>query len=186
MQLDTQMLFATASLSCGALNTILAAFTTAGDHGLVWLIAAAVLLLNKQTRKTGWMLLFSIALAYIIGDTIIKETVMRARPFQQIEGISLLIPPPDGYSFPSGHTSSSFAALVVFYAAMPKMRIPAMVYALLIAFSRVYFMVHFPFDVLAGALLGIGCAYFVMAIFRRRKLPIDLYALDFPTCRSYF
>ena len=174
-QLDTLMLFGTASLSCGFLDALLPVFTAACDHGLIWLVTGAVLLLGRKTRRTGWMLLLSVALIYIVGDTILKELVMRPRPFVRFEDAALLIPPPSGSSFPSGHTSSSFAALSVLYARLPASRVPASVFALLIAFSRVYLFVHFPFDVLTGALLGIACAALVLSIFRKTTPPVPLY-----------
>ena len=69
--LDLQMLFGTAAgLSCGFLNSLLPAFTLTDSKGLIWLLCGFVLLLDKRTRRYGWMLLFSVALAYIIGDQV--------------------------------------------------------------------------------------------------------------------
>lgn len=173
---DLQMLFGTAAgLSCGFLNSLLPAFTLTDSKGLIWLLCGFVLLLDKRTRRSGWMLLFSVALAYIIGDQVIKYLVARPRPFAEFGVSNLLIPTPDGYSFPSGHASSSFAALAVIYATNKKMRIPAAVYALLIAFSRVYLFVHFPSDVLAGVILGTLCAYLIMMVFNHFQIPRPLY-----------
>lgn len=178
-QLDQGMLFGTAAgLSCGFLNFILPALTAAGNTGLVWLIAGALFLLDKRTRRCGWALLFAIALVYVCGNVILKDLVMRERPFTAYNVPYLLIPPPDGYSFPSGHAASSFAALTVIFSMHKKMRIPASIYALLIAFSRVYLFVHFPSDVLAGALAGTGSAYAVMALMRRFSPPRLLYEME--------
>ncbi len=170
--LDQSMLFGTAALSCGFLNFLLPAFTTIDNKGVIWLLAGFVLLLDKKTRRAGWMLLFSIALTYLIGNVFLKEFIARERPFAVYGVTDLLIPAPNGYSFPSGHASSSFSALTVLYATNRKMRIPASVYALLIAFSRVYLFVHFPSDVLAGALLGAGCAYLVMKLAKQPHAPL--------------
>lgn len=174
--LDRVMLLGTAvSLSCPLLDLLMPAFSVINDHGFIWLLLGALLLLQKRTRKAGWMMLLSIGLAYIFGNLILKELVMRARPFEQFNISQLLIAPPDDYSFPSGHTSSSFAAVTILFATKQKSRIVAAVYALLISFSRVYVFVHFPTDVLFGAVLGITCAYITCAMFRRSKAQELLY-----------
>ncbi|MEG1753703.1 MAG: phosphatase PAP2 family protein [Christensenella sp.] len=171
--LDQSMLFGTAAaLSCGFLNILLSAFTTIGNGGVIWIIITLVFLLDKRTRRCGTALLFAIALTYIIGNVIIKDLVMRERPFVFYGVSQLLIPAPHGFSFPSGHAASSFAALTVIYSCYKKLRLPAAICALLIAFSRVYLFVHFPSDVLAGAVLGSVCAYIILAFnhFRPRTL----------------
>ena len=62
------------------------------------------------------------------------------------------------HSFPSGHATVAFACATVLALAVPRLRVPFFVLAALIAFSRVYVGVHYPFDVLAGAVLGVGLA----------------------------
>jgi undecaprenyl-diphosphatase len=62
------------------------------------------------------------------------------------------------HSFPSGHATVAFACATVLALAVPRLRVPLFVLAALIAFSRVYVGVHYPFDVLAGAVLGVGLA----------------------------
>lgn len=178
--LDQNMLFGTAvGLSCGFLNVLMPAFfSSTASVAALWIITALVFLCNKKTRQCGLALLLAIALTYVVGDAILKDLVMRERPFI-VYGVSeLLISKPPSYSFPSGHAGSSFAALTVIFSMYKKMRIPASVYALLIAFSRVYLFVHFPSDVLAGALLGIGCGYAVMALMRRFSAPRALYEME--------
>ena len=77
-----------------------------------------------------------------------------------IRGLIPLITPPTDYSFPSGHTAASFAVGVLLFRKLPKRYgIPALVLAALIGFSRLYLGVHYPSDVLAGALLGTGISY---------------------------
>lgn len=66
----------------------------------------------------------------------------------------LLIPPPGDASFPSGHTAASFAAVFALKASGSPLWKPALLWALLIAFSRLYLYVHWPSDVLGGAVLG--------------------------------
>lgn len=83
-----------------------------------------------------------------------------AGPYDCIRGLIPLITPPTDYSFPSGHTAASFAVGVLLFRKLPKRYgIPALVLAALIGFSRLYLGVHYPSDVLAGALLGTGISY---------------------------
>ena len=85
----------------------------------------------------------------------IKPLVGRIRPYDINTAVGLLIPRPTDFSFPSGHTGASFAAAAALEDSNYRLRIPAWVLAVLIAFSRLYLYVHYPTDVLAGAMLGI-------------------------------
>ncbi len=168
-QLDQSMLFSTTiGLSCGFLNAvILAFFTSTASVAALWLLACAALLLDQKTRRCGLALLLAVTLAFMVGELTLKNTIMRDRPFVFYEVTDLLIKKPGSFSFPSGHAASSFASLTVLYTMCRRMRIPAAIYALMISFSRVYLFVHYPSDVLAGALLGIASGYLVMALMNR-------------------
>lgn len=178
--IDQIMLFSTAAFfSCGFLDILMPAFfSSTAMAAALWLCVVGAFFCDRQTRRCALALFLALALTYVAGDVILKNLVMRDRPFVLYGLSELLIAAPHSYSFPSGHAGSSFAALTVIFAMNKKMRIPASVYAILIAFSRVYLFVHFPSDVLAGALLGIGCAYVVMAFMRRFSLPRALYEIE--------
>lgn len=148
------------------LDSFFSRITHLGDAGTVWILIAVILLFTKRYRKAGLGMLLTMLIAYILGDLIIKPLAGRARPFTYRD-IKLLIPPPGQYSFPSGHSASSFGAAVFLYLCNKKLGIPAFVLAALIAFSRLYLYVHYPTDVLGGILLGTACAVFVFCVFRR-------------------
>ncbi|MEG0251188.1 MAG: phosphatase PAP2 family protein [Christensenellaceae bacterium] len=175
-ELDLSMLFAASVwLKCLVFDVFMPIITLVGNKGILWIIVAVVLFCNKKTRKSGYALALTILLCYIIGNVFLKELVMRPRPFETLGITQLLIAAPDGFSFPSGHATSSFAALCVLYATQKNLRIPAAIYAMLISFSRVYLFVHYPTDVLCGALLGIGCGYFVLYLLHQFKAHPPLY-----------
>lgn len=140
------------------INSILIFFTVIGNWGTVWIILAAVLLCFRQTRLAAVGMLLALLLGVVAGEVVIKNLVCRLRPYIQL-GVPLLIPPPITYSFPSGHTMSSFAAATVLAKKYPKWGILAFFVAILIGFSRLYLFVHYPTDVLAGAVLGIICGF---------------------------
>jgi undecaprenyl-diphosphatase len=124
-----------------------------GNWGMVWIIAALVFIILKKHRQLGINLLLSLLLCTLIGNTLIKPLVERVRPCNVNMLYALLIARPEDFSFPSGHTTTSFGAAVTIFYYNKKMGVWAFVLAALIAFSRLYLYVHYPSDVLAGALL---------------------------------
>ncbi len=142
------------------LDPIVIFITSLGDKGFIWIVGTILLLIPEKTRKIGWMSALALLGSLMLNNNLIKNLVARPRPFTVLSDLSILIPRPGEFSFPSGHTSSSFAAAAVFYRHLPKkIGIPALVLAGLIGFSRLYVGVHYPTDVLAGAVMGILLSY---------------------------
>lgn len=115
--------------------------------------------------------------AIIIGGTVIissaitgllKYTIQRERPFVTYPDINH-ITPEDSYSFPSGHTSTAFALATSVTIAYPKWYVatPAYLWASSAAYSRMHFGVHYPSDVIAGALIGSGSAWLCYQLNKR-------------------
>lgn len=97
----------------------------------------------------------SLVLEVLCCNIILKPFVARTRPCDVNAAVQLLVPRPSDYSFPSGHTGASFAAASSLLFGKNRMWIPSLILAVLIGFSRLYLYVHYPSDVLAGALIGI-------------------------------
>jgi len=145
-------------------------FTYLGDKGLIWIIISLILISIKKYRKEGIVLLSALVLATILGEGFLKHLVKRPRPFLEVQSIKLLISKPSSYSFPSGHTTSSFAAAGVLGYYFKKYKVYFFTLAILIAFSRLYLFVHYPSDVLAGIILGLLSSGVVLKMFNKRKV----------------
>ena len=136
------------------LDPVMTAVSSLCDHGEVWILLAVILLAFKKTRRTGVVLAVALALDLIAVNGVLKPLIGRVRPCTVNPSVPLLIPCPADGSFPSGHTASSFAAAGALWATGSRLRVPALILAALIALSRLYLYVHWPSDVLAGAILG--------------------------------
>lgn len=146
--------------TCGFLDATLPVITKLGNSGIFWIILALVLLVFKRYRKTGVKMAIALILMLIVCNIILKPTVARIRPYDINTGISLLVERLSDFSFPSGHAMAGFAAaFCAVFAKIKHIWIPSVILASIIAFSRLYLYVHYPTDVIAGIVLGIGLAY---------------------------
>lgn len=163
------------------MDKIMTAFTYLGSYGLIWILLAVLLLSSERTRKNGVIMAVSLIGCLLVGNIILKPLIGRIRPCDVNAAVDLLIKKPLDASFPSGHAMSSFAGAmcIMFYSI--KYGIPAMILALIISFSRLYLYVHYPTDILAGAILGILIALLSKKIVetylsRKNSMVIDRFA----------
>lgn len=147
------------SISCDFLDFIMPLITHLGDVGVVWVVLALILLCFKKTRKAGMSMGIALVFGLIIGNLTLKPLVARVRPYDFDTSIMLFIPKESDLSFPSGHTLASFEGAFALFLRHRRAGIFAIILAFMIAFSRLYLMVHYPSDVICGMVLGIIFAY---------------------------
>ena len=140
----------------GFLDAIFLFFTNlSGSIGQLWLIVGIILLIFKKTRRTGAAVLISYAGVLLFGELILKHAIVRPRPCQIDQAFAMLVDRPTSSSFPSTHAAFAFGAATAIFMKYKKVGAAVFVVAALIAFSRLYLFLHFPTDVLFGAILGI-------------------------------
>ncbi len=143
-------------LQCKALDVFFSTVTKLGDSGIFWIILSIVLMLFKKTRKTGLTVAISLVIGLILCNLTLKPLIARTRPYLADPSLILIIPPESEFSFPSGHTVCSIESAVAIFLHNKKWGVPAIILAVLIAFSRLYLTVHYPTDVIFGAILAVG------------------------------
>lgn len=153
-----------ANLWCPILDTLMPIITLFGDAGIFWIAVALVFLFTRKYRKTGLGMAIALIMGLLVCNIWLKPLVGRIRPYDfQMEYFAKEIPLLAGgmhdFSFPSGHTIASFEAAVVIYLNNKKLGIPALILAVLIAFSRLYLYVHYPTDVIFSIVLGTAFAF---------------------------
>ncbi len=150
------------------LDTPMLIVSTVTRVGALWLVAAAALAIAKRISWGNFgRLVLTLALGGILTEYVVKPAVHRARPYVTSPTVAVIGEPPGGYSFPSGQTTSAFAAALVLTKAAPATSIVWWIVAVSVAYSRVYVGVHYPLDVVAGAAFGILIAALVLTLTSR-------------------
>lgn len=154
------------------LNYIMKYVTYIGEFGAGAFVSAILLLIFRKTRWAGAAVAIAFILDVLIVNVILKFSVNRARPWQTYPDLgfhefhlSIGVREPTDSSFPSGHTASLFCAAVALVMYYKVKGLPALGVAVLVAISRIYLCMHFPTDVLGGAVIGSVCGaagYFLM------------------------
>ena len=162
LQLDGQLLVAIQGLHVAWLDPVVSFYTKMGDAGILFIALSLAMLLYRPTRKAGALALGAMVLGLLVTNVTIKPLVERARPWTVLP-IVPLVTEKDPNSFPSGHTCAAFAAAMAWVRTLPRERdrICAVAVAGLMGLSRLYVGVHYPTDVLVGAVIGALCAWVV-------------------------
>ena len=137
------------------LDKIIPVITKLGNNGYIWIAIALFMLCIAKYRYYGGVLAMSLVINVIICNVLLKPLVGRIRPCDINQAIVLLIPRPIDFSFPSGHTTAAFTAATILFFMNKKLGIVVYAFSTLLAFSRLYLYVHYPSDIVCGAILGV-------------------------------
>lgn len=136
--------------------------------GIVYFVAALSILVQSRAKYSQWVLLgfFAGITTYLLNDLVLKILTGRLRPFQVLEGVKFLGTSPQSFAFPSGQSAVAFAiATIVWRSALPKkLKIIFLVFAFIVAVSRVYMGHHYPSDIVLGGILGSLIAWAIIKI----------------------
>lgn len=176
------------NLRCFFLTPIMVGVSTLGNYGIFWilillgLVAGAYYMKThdkdaEQTRvitRMAIVTLISLCICFCVSNLFLKTVVGRIRPYEVIEELITLVRRPIDSSFPSGHSSNSFAVATAFFLTVPKKQrwlgILLLVLAALTALSRLYVGVHYPTDVLAGTGIGILSGFAGVTLYDKKQL----------------
>lgn len=165
-QLDGSLLLWIQTLHLSWLDPLVAAFTSLGNAGMLWIVLSLAMVCWRPTRKAGILALLAMVLGLLVTNVTIKPLVERPRPWLDLP-ITPLVVEDDPHSFPSGHTCAAFAAGMIWLRTLPWNwgRRLAVVLAVCMGLSRLYVGVHYPTDVLAGAVIGSLCAWIAWKLY---------------------
>ena len=154
------LLFIQNNIRCDFLTPIMEFVSLICEYGILWIVTGLIMLCMKRTRKCGIIVLTALLLSLIVNNAILKNLIMRVRPYDIMNELTYLGIKPNDYSFPSGHTAASFcAAFSIAQNRPPRYGIPALLMAALVAVSRLYLGGHYPTDVAAGIVSGLLLAF---------------------------
>lgn len=134
----------------------------------LYLLALVILLLwlDKRLRMNVYLAISSVLVGRAVITEFLKRIVNRARPYEVLDVHQLIIDNEHGLSFPSGHATIFFAIAFAFYGT--KYFLPLFVLAFLASLARVVVGVHYPLDILVGAVIGAGSAWALRSLFKSR------------------
>lgn len=142
-----------------------------------WIIAYTILMLlliikgGRLGRIAAVGIIFVIAVSDQLSSNLLKHYFQRIRPCNALNDVRLLVGKTSSFSFPSSHAVNNFAAAVFFLKLFPKYKWALLIVASLLAFSRPYVGVHYPFDIISGAIIGSIIGY----LFALLALKVDVY-----------
>jgi undecaprenyl-diphosphatase len=146
------------------LDAILAPVAYAGEAGAIWFSLCLGLLIfgKRECKLTGLLLLVSIILVDRLIAAPLGAALFRTRPYVALEGVRQVGVRWSGTSFPSGHAHSVWIAAIILGNQWRKLLAPLILFGLLTCYSRPYFGMHYPLDVMAGSAIGVSAGFLIL------------------------
>ncbi len=166
-EIDTSLFFLiNKNLRNGILDVVMP--FVSNNSKIIFLPLLLWIVVRDRSKAWSYVVISLLAVAFAdAGGGVLKHLVARVRPCNALEGVNLLVGCGKSFSMPSNHASNAFAfAMAFWFLRRDVATYFFIIVAAAIAFSRVYVGVHYPFDVVAGAVLGTGCAYGAIRLFR--------------------
>ena len=147
-----------------ALDAVMLAASWLGYFPGIWFLLGAAALGWPRGRAAALRMCLAVALAYVMASGVVKPIVGRVRPSYApaMAARVLEAQPPSSATFPSGHAATAVAGAIAAVRLLPRASWVFWALATLMAYSRVYVGVHYPTDLLGGALVGAACAWLVL------------------------
>ena len=163
------------------LDPIVKFITHSGDHGYLWIALLLILFCIPKTRRTAIIGAVTLLLTFAVTNLCLKPLIGRTRPYEVIEGLTRIIEKQSDRSFPSGHTANSMAVGVSLWLVSKKYELigdkklyfpkaagwVVLVWSVLVGLSRLYVGVHYPTDVLGGAIIAIVNTLLVFGLYKK-------------------
>jgi undecaprenyl-diphosphatase len=146
------------------LTSLMRGFTVAGKMGALWGVIAALAFLVTGLEPSHLLVPWTAVVVSWTAAEGAKYLFNRARPLISDTEIAPLIKTPSSSSFPSGHSATAAAGALTLSAVYPSFAPALILSGFLVALSRVYLGVHYPFDVFAGFLIGAATAAAILAV----------------------
>jgi undecaprenyl-diphosphatase len=160
--MDTSLLHDVIQLRRPWLDDVMILAGALGSAGFIWWATAMIAAVYPARRAAAWRVILAVGVAFVLTEYVLKPIVDRPRPFEVFADLPVIDSRPQSASFPSGHAAMAAAGALACARLLPGAALAFWVLAVLDALSRVYVGVHWPTDVVAGWIVGLACAWFVL------------------------
>jgi len=148
------------------LDKLFVFITYLGGPVNIFIIIGIIYFFLKNRREEGTAILLSLVLSAIIAVLILKKIINEPRPCDVDTSVILLVKRPYGQSLPSGHAAVTAAGATIFFIYKNKFRWLALLFTIVMCYTRMYLFVHYPLDVVTGLIVGVLSAFLAMYLLK--------------------